>query len=616
MTLRLPKLERLRRRRTSHADPEERFQFLVTIAFIGIIALVVLILVAALALNYYNANLRPVATVFGSSITRDEWVSRTELTLYRLDRARRQLRQAVAAGHIDQASADQRENQLLQAAQNAERSAISSLVDLEYQGQLAGVRGLGITEAEVDAAIEEEGTEPERRRIQVVFVEPETDDPAREPSAEEDAAAAQIAQEAADALEEGFPFAQVAEQYSTDISRENGGEYGIITDENVSDPAWVEALFALELNGTTDIIKGEDGIYRIGRVTEIIPEATDALFFPLLEQEVSLAAYREQVRKEQLASKLRDQVTDEVLSGPVEQVNVAEIFIEVSGTEDEASGEGEVMAAHILYSPGADPGGAGTLPAEDPAWDAAEELAQATTDRLRAIADVEERIAEFAETAQAESDDTASGSVGGELGWFPRTGQYVNELTDPLFDDETLTTGDIAGPFRTDFGYHVVLFQGRRGSSAERIAEVEAALAEPDADFAEIARELSDGDEAADGGALGWLIEAQLPPEGAEVIFTLDAGEVTEEPIGSEDGFRFYQVVEREERPPDATQENLLRATAFADWYEPQREAAEAEGTITIDVPVTTDPADPADQFDPGQLDLEEGLEEFPDEGP
>jgi phosphoribosylaminoimidazole-succinocarboxamide synthase len=89
-------------------------------------------------------------------------------------------------------------------------------------------------------------------------------------------------------------------------------------------------------------------------------------------------------------------------------------------------------------------------------------------------------------------------------------------------------------------------------------------------------------------------------------------GEVTDA-IGSADGFRFFQVMEREERPPDAVQEDLLRSTAFADWYEPQREAAEAEGTITLDVPVATDPAD---QFDPSQLDPEQGLEEFPDEAP
>ena len=611
MTLRLPKLGRPRRR-TPHADPEERFQFLVTIGFIAIIALVLLILLGALALNYYNANLRPVASVFGTSITRDEWVSRTDLTLYRLDRARRQLREAVAAGHIDQVTADQRESQLVQAAQNAERSAIDSLVDLEYQGQLASVRGIGITDAEVDEAIAEEETNPERRRIRVVFVEPETDDPAQDPTPEEDAAAEAIAQEAVDALQEGFPFAQVAELYSTDISRENGGEYGIITDENVSDPAWVEALFALELNGTTEIMKGEDGIYRIGRVTEIIPEAKDALFFPLLEQDLSREVYREQVRQEQLAGKLREQVTEEVLSGPIEQVNVAEIFLEVSGTEDEASGEDQIMAAHILYSPNGDPEAAATLPAEDPAWATAEEEAQATADRLRAITDVEQRTADFAETAQAQSDDTGSGSAGGDLDWFTSSGPYVPELVDPLFEQEDLTAGDIAGPFRTAFGYHVVLFQDRRGSSAERIAEVEAALAEADADFAEIARELSDGDEAADGGALGWLIEAQLPPEAAEALFTLEVGEVTDA-IGSADGFRFFQVMEREERPPDAVQEDLLRSTAFADWYQPQREAAEAEGTITLDVPVATDPAD---QFDPSQLDPEQGLEEFPDEGP
>ncbi len=611
MTLRLPKLSRPRRR-TPHADPEERFQFLVTVGFIAIIALVVGILLAALALNYYNANLKPVASVNGTSITRDEWTSRTDLTLFRLDRARRQLREALAAGHIEQAAADQREQQLLQAAQTAERASIDALVDLVYQGQLATERGLQLSEDEVQAAIDEEASTPERRRIQVVFVEPETEDPAEDPSPEEDAAAAAIAQEAADALEEGFPFAQVAQQYSTDISRENGGEYGIITKDNVSDPEWVEALFALESGGTTDVMKGGDGVYRIGRVTEILPEATDALFFPLLDQELSQDEYREQVRKEQLAAKLREQVTEEVLAGPIEQVNVAEILIEVSGTEDEASGEGEVMAAHILYSPGDDPASAAELPENDAAWAAAQEEAQATVDRLAAITDVEERTAAFAEAAQTDSDNPGSGSAGGDLGWFPRNDQYVNELTDPLFEDEELTTGDIAGPFRSGFGYHVVLFQDRRGSSTERIAEVEAALAETDADFAEIAREYSDGDEAADGGALGWLIEPQLPPEAAEVLFTLEAGEVTDA-IGSEDGFRFYQVLEREERPPDPTQEDILGSTAFADWYDPQREAAEAAGDITLDVPVATEPAD---QFDPSQLDLEEGPGEFPEEAP
>jgi len=614
MTLRLPKLSRPRRR-TPHADPEERFQFLVTVGFIAIIALVVGILLAALALNYYNANLKPVASVNGTSITRDEWTSRTDLTLFRLDRARRQLREALAAGHIEQAAADQREQQLLQAAQTAERASIDALVDLVYQGQLATERGLQLTEDEVQAAIDEEATTPERLRIQAVFVEPETDDPAAEPTAEEDAAAAAIAQEAADALEEGFPFAQVAQQYSTDISRENGGEYGIITEENVSDPAWVEALFALEVGGTTEIMKGADGVYRIGRVTEILPEATDALFFPLLDQELSQDEYREQVRKEQLATKLREQVTEEVLAGPIEQVNVSEILIEVSGTEDEASGEGEVMAAHILYSPGDDPASAAELPENDAAWAAAQEEAQATVDRLAAITDVEERTAAFAEAARTESDDPGSGSAGGDLGWFPRNDQYVNELTDPLFEDEELTTGDIAGPFRSGFGYHVVLFQDRRGPSAERLQAVEDALAEPDADFAAIAREWSDGDEASDGGALGWLIEAQLPAEAAEAVFALEAGEVTES-IGSEDGFRIYKVLDREERPLDVTQEDILRSTAFSGWYDPQREAAEEQGTITLDLGEVADPADSGGEFDPDQLDLEGGQELPPGEVP
>lgn len=607
MTIRLPKLTRPRRR-VSHADPEERFQFLVTVGFIVIIALVVLILVGALALNYYNANLKPVATVFGTSITRDEWVSRTDLTLYRLERARRQLREALAAGHIDQTSADTRENQLLTAAQDAERSSINALVDLEYQEQLAAGRGIQITDDEVAAAIQEEASTPERRRVQVVFVEPETDEPGEDPTAEQDAAAAAIAQEAVDALEEGFPFIQVAEQYSTDISRENGGEYGIITDENVSDPAWVEDVFELEVGGTTDIIKGADGIYRIGQVTEIIPESSDPLFFPLLEQSISRAAYSEQVRKEQLASKLREQVVEEVLAGPIEQVELAVIFIEASEREDEFD-EGEVMAAHILYSPGDDPDPEREIPTDDPAWDAAEAEAQATVDRLIAIADADERSTAFAETAVAESDDPGSGSVGGDLGWFTRSDPYDTQLTDPLFDEEDLEPGDIVGPVRTVFGYHVALFQDRRAPTAERVQEVADALAEPDADFATIAREFSDGDEAADGGALGWVIDAQISPQAAEVVAGLEVDEFSQA-ITAAEGVRFFKLLDREERPPDTAQVDILRQTAFSGWYDPQRTEAEAQGNIRLDIGEATDPAQ---QFDPSQLDLEEGP---PDEGP
>ncbi len=604
MTLRLPKLTRPRRR-ISHADPEERFQFLVTVAFIGIIVLVVLILVGALALNYYNANLKPVATVFGTSITRDEWVSRTDLTLYRLDRARRQLREALSAGHIDQAAADERENQLLEAAQGAERSSIDALVDLEYQGQLAAGRGIQITDDEVATAIQEEADTPERRRVQVVFVEPETDGPGEDPTPEQDAAAAAIAQEAVDALEEGFPFIQVAEQFSTDISRESGGEYGIITDENVSDPAWVEDLFELEVGGTTEIIKGADGIYRIGQVTEIIPGSTDALFFPLLEQSITRAAYTEQVRQEQLASKLRAQVIDEVLAGPIEQVELAAILIEVSELEDEF-GEGEVMAAHILYSPGDDPDPERAIPTDDPAWDAAEAEAQATVDRLIAIADIDARSTAFAETAAAESDDPGSGSAGGDLGWFTRSDPYDTQLTDPLFDEEDLAPGDIVGPVRTVFGYHVALFQDRRAPSADRVQEVEDALAAPDADFATIARELSDGDDAADGGALGWVIDAQLSPQAAEVVAGLEVDEVSDA-ITSADGVRFFKLLDREDRPPDVAQVDILRQTAFSGWYDPQRTAAEAAGMIRLDI---GEAADPAQQFDPSQLDPDEGQDE------
>ena len=59
----------------------------------------------------------------------------------------------------------------------------------------------------------------------------------------------------------------------------------------------------------------------------------------------------------------------------------------------------------------------------------------------------------------------------------------------------------------------MLLFHERRESVEQRVQAVTDALAEPGADFNEVARELSDGPEAADGGEVGWLTRDQLTEE-------------------------------------------------------------------------------------------------------
>ncbi|MEO7118050.1 MAG: peptidylprolyl isomerase [Candidatus Limnocylindrales bacterium] len=588
MTIRPVKAERPRRR--GGVDSEDRFQFLVTVGFVALVALVAVILVGSVALSYYNSHLKPVATVGGIGITRDQWADRSKLGSFRIVRAEAAVRRALAAGQIDEATAQSRLDSLSTAADNVDSQAISDLIDLIFQEQLAVERGITLTDADVDAAIDREATTPERRQVQAIFVAPETTDGVTTP--DQDVAAATKAREAVTALGTGMPWAQAAQIYSTDASNESGGEYGFLTSENATDKAWVEAVFALPLNGTTEIIKGEDGTYRIGRVTSITPALNDrTVFLSDLTQYISMDTYRANIRREKLSVDLRESVTDAALAGEVDQVHVAEIVIAGSTAADEATNEGEIRASHILYSPKDDPQGAGDLAADDPAWATAQAEAQATADQMKAIADPTARATAFADLAKTASDDTTSGINGGDLDWFGRA-QMVPEFGDPLFDHPELVTGDIVGPVKSDFGWHVILFVGRRASTEDRLQAVLDRLGVSGGDFAAIARELSDGDTAADGGDLGWKVRAQLPTDAQDDVYGLRPGTVSRE-VTLDDGYHIYRMLERGNRALDPVQVPLVRESAFSDWYGVKKTAAQADGTITQD-PDVFPPTDPS----------------------
>ena len=122
----------------------------------------------------------------------------------------------------------------------------------------------------------------------------------------------------------------------------------------------------------------------------------------------------------------------------------------------------------------------------------------------------------------------------------------------PLFDDAaTSQPGDIVGPVRSAFGWHVIRFVDRRASGSERVAAVEAALAAPDADFATVAEELSDGAEAADGGDIGWRTLDELDAQTLEAIAPLAVGDHSE-PLETERGYVILEKLDEGRRPLDA----------------------------------------------------------------
>ncbi len=599
MTIRPAKTDRPVRRKAP-SDSEDRFQFLVTIGFIVIVASVVVILIGSVALGYYNSHLKPIATVGGVGITRDDWSARVDLTNFRIGRAESDVREALAAGLIDQATADDRTSTLTTAQNDVENQSLNDLIDLNYEAELAASKGITVSDADVDAAIALEGSTQERRQIEAIFVAPDTSTSLGSTTPAEDQAALASAQAAVTAIGSGMPWAQAAQIYSTDSSNATGGEYGIITAQNTTDAAWVKALFALPVGGTTDIIKGADGIYRIGRVTQILPGSVDPTFLPTLEQNVSLATYRANVKLEKAATELSDKVTSDATSAQVDQVHLAEI--DVLGTPgDDSTGEGEIRASHILYSPNHDSQGAAALDPSDPAWATALASAQATADKMKAITDVTQREAAFAALAKTDSDDTSSGAQGGDLGWFVHTcatdaastcSAMVAEFADPLFSNKALQVGDIVGPVKSAFGYHVIMFMGRRESTDQRLQDVENALSVTGADFATVAKAHSEGDSAANGGDLGWMVKQQVPTEAADIVFGTIPGQVTKA-ITETDGYHIYHVIERGPRALDPNQVSLITGSAFSDYYSAAKSAAVADGTIWTD-PAVLSPASPS----------------------
>jgi peptidyl-prolyl cis-trans isomerase D len=80
---------------------------------------------------------------------------------------------------------------------------------------------------------------------------------------------------------------------------------------------------------------------------------------------------------------------------------------------------------------------------------------------------------DFAALARAHSNDLGSRSGGGDLGWATREA-YVKEFSDALFAMQK--EGEITGPVRTQFGYHIIRLDGIEAPHVRSFEEVRAEL--------------------------------------------------------------------------------------------------------------------------------------------
>ena len=85
------------------------------------------------------------------------------------------------------------------------------------------------------------------------------------------------------------------------------------------------------------------------------------------------------------------------------------------------------------------------------------------------VAEIAKTGADFAELAAKHSDDPGSAQNGGDLGWFGR-GRMVDEFEDAVFSGKP---GEIIGPIKSQFGYHIILVEAFRPEHQQPFEEVE-----------------------------------------------------------------------------------------------------------------------------------------------
>ena len=578
MRARTTKPPSIRTRFRRQFEGEERQQAAVTALFIGLIGIVVLILVGAIALAWYNDNLRPLARVGSVEIGPQLFRNRIALEQWRINTEGNRLTTAQINGEIDQETLSAKTTALEQRREALATTGLDNFVDEIFQSQLAPAEGVNVTDADVDARLAEELAAPEKRRAYLIEVKPEAaEGEDATPSIAEQRAALAKAEEALAALESGTDFADVAREFSSADSAANGGDLGLITKVAAPDEAWTNSVFELEANGTTPVIRGADGAYRIGRVTEIQATGEQAGRRDELFKAVPEAQLRDLLRYEVSADQLGNKITDAALAATPEQANLAIIYIEGEFSDDPVDQEGEVDYSEIVFAPNDDLDIAPELPAEDAAWTKAQEDAQAVFDELNALTG-DERKDKFAELAA--DSDSPTGEDGGAVGFTTRS-LPPEAIAAELFDKEH-QEGDLLGPIRGEAGYYVLLFNERRDSPEKRVETVKNLLAEPNADFEAIAKEWSDGAEAEVGGEIGWLTKDQLDETLRDVVFGLEAGGVTPDSVELGGEHYFVKVLDRGTRALDPDQIPDIKANAFDDWYSPKKEQAKTDGVIVI----------------------------------
>jgi parvulin-like peptidyl-prolyl isomerase len=558
MTFRARPTTRTGRRSGHESDARRNLYF--NIGFGVVVVAAILLLVGAGAASWYDEHMAAVAVVNGESITKDALRERLAVETFRLDLLESRTREKVNAGKMSPSQGQQLLTYISQQKEQLGGLAYEREIDTTLLLQLAPKRGIEVTPAEIDAQVAKDATTPESRHTFVIAITPEKDAGAAAPTPAQKAAARKKADGLLADLKGGKTWEEVVKASGDPDAAETNGDLFFIDKGTTSpDAPFVEAIFALAAPGYTEVVEGLDGAYRIGRMTEISAELEDPNYLKrAADAGVSEAAYRRAAGSIVARDKAEAQLLAEVVDKPSEQRHIVEIALEDNGGAPITPGA--VLVKHLLYSPGDDAGGAAALPADDPAWKAAEDEATKAYDDLTA------GTARFVDLAPG-SDDATSAAANGFLPYFAKDdpGTQLDPAFAAAIFAEGLAPGQLLPPVKSAFGWHVIEFVTADDPTV-RSQKLIAEAGKPGVDVAKLAADNSIAPSAVDGGDLGWVARYQLEKEPEDAIFATQVNGVSRAVTGT--GLFFYVVTEIATRAPDPEQAATLRDSAFVNWYQ------------------------------------------------
>ncbi len=180
----------------------------------------------------------------------------------------------------------------------------------------------------------------------------------------------------------------------------------------------------------------------------------------------------------------------------------------------------------------------------------------------------------FAMVAREMSTDPQVQETGGELGWITPF-RYVYPLEEAVYNT---AVGSISEPFRTQYGWHIVLVEEERDHVEVKASHIMKMVPADSLDavkhaqidsiakivtgenFAEVAKaESEDRGSSVRGGELGWFGKGMMVKEFEEAAFGLKTGEISA-PIRTQYGWHIvYKEDERGIQPLDSMRAQIQR---------------------------------------------------------